>query len=185
MLMTVIPTRSSLLPKNSSSSCLIIAMSDKSHRRRIHHDSVIPRHGSESSNSGAELGADVQLNRLRTFIGKMKLLNEIIDDNSTAGTVKPRPTYSPEDWGASAWEQDWDPAEDLNEEDIEQIAYEAEEEFRRNPGQETPRDKWITPLLDFGSVSGAIDPDQGQSCAGPTFNCDMICCTPFPPNLII
>ncbi|GAX83742.1 hypothetical protein CEUSTIGMA_g11167.t1 [Chlamydomonas eustigma] len=93
----------------------------------------------------------------------MKSPNETVNNKVTAGSVNPRPTHSPEDWGASAWEQDWDPAEDLNEEDIEQIANEAEEEFRRNPGQDTPRDKWITPLLDFGSVSGAIDPDQERS----------------------
>ena len=71
-------------------------------------------------------------------------------------------TALPEDWG-TAWDaQDWDPAEDLNEQQVEQIADEAEEDFRRIPGQDTPRDKWITPLLDFKSVSGAVDPDQGE-----------------------
>lgn len=71
------------------------------------------------------------------------------------------PAALPEDWG-SPWDvQDWDPVTDLTEQQIEQIAYEAEEDFRNVPGQETPRDKWITPLLDFKSVSGAVDPDQG------------------------
>lgn len=72
------------------------------------------------------------------------------------------PATPPEDWG-NPWDaQDWDPASDLTEQQIEQIAYQAEEDFRNVPGEDTPRDKWITPLLDFKSVSGAIDPDQGE-----------------------
>ena len=68
----------------------------------------------------------------------------------------------PEDWG-SAWDaQDWDPAEDLTEQQIEKIANTAEEDFRMSPGQDKPRDKWITPLMDFKSVSGAVVPDQGM-----------------------
>lgn len=66
----------------------------------------------------------------------------------------PRQRGLPEEWGRSAWEQDWDPAEDLVEEDLDDIADEAEEEFRRAE-RGPPRDKWITPLLDFQSVSVA------------------------------
>ncbi|KAG1671691.1 hypothetical protein FOA52_007483 [Chlamydomonas sp. UWO 241] len=70
----------------------------------------------------------------------------------------------PEEWGRSAWEQDWDPAENLNDDDLDVIADEAEEEFRRGGrGTGPPRDKWITPLLDFQSVSGAVDPDQERT----------------------
>lgn len=61
------------------------------------------------------------------------------------------------------WEQDWDPAEDLDDEDLDTIADEAEEEFRRTEDDRPPRDKWITPLLDFQSVSGAMDPDQERT----------------------
>lgn len=70
---------------------------------------------------------------------------------------------SPEDWGTSAWEQDWDPADDLDEQDLEAIADEAEERFRGRTPNDVVRDKWITPLLDFQSVAGAVDLDQERA----------------------
>jgi hypothetical protein len=76
------------------------------------------------------------------------------------------PPLPPEDWGNPWEDQDWDPATGITDDQLEQIANEAEEDFRRVPGQETPRDKWITPLLDFKSVGGAVDPDQGRGGTG-------------------
>lgn len=70
---------------------------------------------------------------------------------------------APEDWGTSAWEQDWDPAENLAPQDLEVIADEAEEQFRGRGPFDTLRDKWITPLLDFQSVAGAVDLDQERT----------------------
>jgi hypothetical protein len=100
-----------------------------------------------------------------------------MQDRSPRGGSKPPPPAQadpwagparqpglPEEWGRSAWEQDWDPAENLNDDDLDVIADEAEEEFRRGGrGTGPPRDKWITPLLDFQSVSGAVDPDQERT----------------------
>jgi hypothetical protein len=40
------------------------------------------------------------------------------------------------------------------------LADEAEEQLRKRGNNQTPRDKWITPLLDLKAVTGAVDPDQ-------------------------
>jgi len=67
------------------------------------------------------------------------------------------------DWGAG-WGDDWDPEEELDEEMMEQLAEEAEAQFRkRNANRDGFRDKWITPLLDFQAVAGAVDPDQERT----------------------
>jgi hypothetical protein len=67
------------------------------------------------------------------------------------------------EWG-SDWAEDWDPEDDLDQNTRAALADEAEaavEAGRRTP-QGTPRDKWITPLLDFRAVAGAVDPDQAR-----------------------
>ncbi len=68
------------------------------------------------------------------------------------------------EWGAD-WTEDWDPEEDLDREAREKLAMEAEADQRlRESGRgTTPRDKWITPLLDFKAVTGAVDPDQERT----------------------
>lgn len=59
---------------------------------------------------------------------------------------------------------DWDPMEGLSNDTIQGISDEAEEDFRKTPGKPNEkRDKWITPLLDLKSVTGAVDPDQERS----------------------
>ncbi len=69
------------------------------------------------------------------------------------------------EWG-SDWTEDWDPEEDLDESAKATLADEAEALQRasrpRGP-YGTPRDKWITPLLDIRSVTGAVDPDQERT----------------------
>ncbi|KAJ9505099.1 hypothetical protein QJQ45_020834 [Haematococcus lacustris] len=65
-------------------------------------------------------------------------------------------------WG-SGWPQDWDPEESLNEQDLGTLADAAESTLRKRPGMTTPRDKWITPLLDLGAVTGAVDLDQERT----------------------
>jgi len=67
-----------------------------------------------------------------------------------------------EGWG-SPWTEDWDPEENLDEEAMEALAQEAESELRKQKDSDTPRDKWITPLLDLRAVTGAVDPDQERT----------------------
>eukprot|EP00798_Chlamydomonas_sp_ICE-L_P019129 gene19129-25736_t len=67
--------------------------------------------------------------------------------------------FSNTDWDWGGWDQDWDPMENLDDDELEEIADRTEERFREQSG-DAPRDKWITPLLDFRSVFGAVDPDQ-------------------------
>ncbi len=133
---------------------------------------------------------DSQLSRLRNFIGLnaigmstsmgMNAINSMrppSGSNGSGGMVSRAETSTkattpsttaqqlarnPDEWGTSAWEQDWDPEDGLDEQQVERIADQAIDDFRASPGNDTPRDKWITPLLDFESVTGALDPDQGK-----------------------
>ncbi|GFH31085.1 uncharacterized protein HaLaN_30053, partial [Haematococcus lacustris] len=47
--------------------------------------------------------------------------------------------------------------------DLGTLADAAESTLRKRPGMTTPRDKWITPLLDLGAVTGAVDLDQERT----------------------
>lgn len=53
-------------------------------------------------------------------------------------------------------------------------------DLRQRKGQSTPRDKWITPLLDLRAVTGAVDPDQERTedtlqVLQPGWPCPFLC----------
>ncbi|WIA38714.1 hypothetical protein OEZ86_002014 [Tetradesmus obliquus] len=75
------------------------------------------------------------------------------------------PAYEQTDWGwDAAAEQDWDPAAGLGPEQLADLERDYQEQMdRRRGSSEPPRDKWITPLLDWQSISGAFDPDQSRT----------------------
>lgn len=69
---------------------------------------------------------------------------------------------------ASGWEEewveDWDPERNLPPNRIKKIAEEVESDFRpANAKKISPRDKWLTPLLDWTAVFQAFDPDQERT----------------------
>jgi len=67
------------------------------------------------------------------------------------------------EWGREQ-QEDWDPEEGLDEEVLNGLADQAEGQLRQRQGPyNTPRDKWIAPLLDFRAVTGAVDPDQERT----------------------
>jgi hypothetical protein len=69
------------------------------------------------------------------------------------------------DWGwDNIGEEDWDPAEGLTRQQMNDMeeAYEASLQ-RKRLLEDPPRDKWITPLLDWRSIVGAFDPDQSRT----------------------
>lgn len=66
--------------------------------------------------------------------------------------------------GASnGWYEDWDPAAAYTPQDVENLADRGEDKFRKSTINNVPRDKWITPLLDFDAVAGGLDLDQERS----------------------
>jgi hypothetical protein len=81
---------------------------------------------------------------------------------SRAGFQPPR--YEATDWGWDAGAgEDWDPSEGLNDRQLADMAADYAADVRRARAQEDPpRDKWITPLLDWKQIAGAFDPDQSR-----------------------
>lgn len=69
--------------------------------------------------------------------------------------------YDPAGWGEQ-WEEDWDPADGIDPATLKEMEEEAERQFRRKPGEE-PRDKWMTPLIDWKAIREAFDPDQERT----------------------
>eukprot|EP00879_Flechtneria_rotunda_P005733 GHRR01006034.1.p1 GENE.GHRR01006034.1~~GHRR01006034.1.p1 ORF type:complete len:373 (+),score=140.86 GHRR01006034.1:200-1318(+) len=84
--------------------------------------------------------------------------------STQSNPVAATPAYEQTDWGWDSFSQDWDPAEGLAPEQVEQLEREYQEQLkRRRDAEDPPRDKWITPLLDWQSVLGAVDPDQSRT----------------------
>eukprot|EP00775_Hariotina_reticulata_P008706 gene8706-8887_t len=81
-----------------------------------------------------------------------------------AGPVGGAPDYERTDWGWDAAEEDWDPAEGLAPQQLADLERDYDEQMqRRRESEDPPRDKWITPLLDWQSIYGAFDPDQSRT----------------------
>jgi hypothetical protein len=66
------------------------------------------------------------------------------------------------DWEED-WQADWDPQAGLTQEQLEMEEYEAYRALRRPPTNNAPRDKWMTPLLDWKAIAEAFDPDQERT----------------------
>jgi hypothetical protein len=62
-----------------------------------------------------------------------------------------------------SWYGDWDPAGRYNPQQVEDLADTGEGKFRKSTINNVPRDKWITPLLDWDAVVGGLDVDQERS----------------------
>ncbi|KAG2492721.1 hypothetical protein HYH03_009134 [Edaphochlamys debaryana] len=67
------------------------------------------------------------------------------------------------EWGADSWYEDWDPSMRYSPPQVDQIAEEGAARFRRMTPNSGPRDKWITPLLDWAAVREGLDPDQERT----------------------
>ncbi|GFR42215.1 hypothetical protein Agub_g3106 [Astrephomene gubernaculifera] len=67
------------------------------------------------------------------------------------------------EWGAQSWYEDWDPSVRYSPPQVDRIADEGVERFRKVTRNAGPRDKWITPLLDWDAVREGLDPDQERS----------------------
>lgn len=69
------------------------------------------------------------------------------------------------EWGAQSWYEDWDPSARYTQAQVEQMANDGIPQFRRKGGWDnnSMRDKWITPLLDWDAVKEGLDFDQDRS----------------------
>lgn len=91
------------------------------------------------------------------------LLSRKKNNGKGEGSDKPNPIpRKKSDWEED-WEADWDPQAGLSQEQIEMEEYEAYRALRRPSNGDAPRDKWITPLLDFQAIAEAFDPDQERT----------------------
>eukprot|EP00878_Enallax_costatus_P039759 GHUV01045657.1.p1 GENE.GHUV01045657.1~~GHUV01045657.1.p1 ORF type:complete len:399 (+),score=109.72 GHUV01045657.1:454-1650(+) len=74
------------------------------------------------------------------------------------------PEYDQTDWGWGGAPEDWDPAEGLGPDQLADMERDYLDQLqRRRAAEDPPRDKWITPLLDWQSIYGAFDPDQSRT----------------------
>ncbi|KAI8471925.1 MAG: CemA family-domain-containing protein [Monoraphidium minutum] len=90
--------------------------------------------------------------------------NGYANGNGANGNGRPMPDYGMTDWGWDAPQQEWDPSEGLSPDQIRGMQADYEAFLRRErAAQDPPRDKWITPLLDWQSIIGAFDPDQSRT----------------------
>ncbi|GBF89761.1 hypothetical protein Rsub_02931 [Raphidocelis subcapitata] len=72
--------------------------------------------------------------------------------------------YEATDWGWDAPEQNWDLNEGLSPEQRASLQADYDAMLaRQRAAEDPPRDKWITPLLDWQSITGAFDPDQRRT----------------------
>jgi hypothetical protein len=91
------------------------------------------------------------------------LLSRKKNNGKGEGSDKPTPIpRKKSDWEED-WEADWDPQAGLSQEQMEMEEYEAYRALRRPSKGDAPRDKWITPLLDFQAIAEAFDPDQERT----------------------
>ena len=69
------------------------------------------------------------------------------------------------EWGAQSWYEDWDPSARYTQAQVEQMANDGIPQFRKKGGWDnnSMRDKWITPLLDWDAVKEGLDFDQERS----------------------
>lgn len=75
-----------------------------------------------------------------------------------AGPAGGVPDYERTDWGWDAAEEDWDPAEGLAPQQLADLERDYDEQMqRRRESEDPPRDKWITPLLDWQVGTGSCN----------------------------
>ncbi|GLC76297.1 hypothetical protein PLESTF_001763800 [Pleodorina starrii] len=150
--------RQSIPSLRSSRLCLRLCGGVGRHCRRL----PVLSQASGSSGSGPSGDGDNlsdKLQRVRRRLG-------LPTDSSVNGA--PPPSTSGGDvgvgeWGAQSWYEDWDPSVRFSPPQVERIADEGVSKFRKDTRNSGPRDKWITPLLDWDAVREGLDPDQERS----------------------
>lgn len=92
--------------------------------------------------------------------GKPQDFNGSSVRNGTNGNGKGMKLTSSGEWG-SKFDEDWAPSERYV--DYVVSVEDRMEAERRAAGASTPRDKWLTPLIDLKSITEAFDPDQDRA----------------------
>ncbi|GIL92566.1 hypothetical protein Vretimale_18979 [Volvox reticuliferus] len=112
--------------------------------------------GAGPSGNGENLSEKLQ--RVRRRLG-------LPTDGSSNGAAPPQSgtEVGVGEWGAQSWYEDWDPSVRYSLPQVERIADEGVAKFRKETRNSGPRDKWITPLLDWDAVKEGLDPDQERS----------------------
>ncbi|GLI63101.1 hypothetical protein VaNZ11_006005 [Volvox africanus] len=116
-----------------------------------------------SSNSGA--GPSGNGDNLSEKLLRVRRRLGLPTDGSSNGATPPQSSteVGVGEWGAQSWYEDWDPSVRFSPSQVDRIADEGVAKFRRETRNSGPRDKWITPLLDWDAVREGLDPDQERS----------------------